>query len=90
MHNERPAIVRCLEYIIGRVKGYYLPPINAPYLPRSKTNSDTWLRDCSFTHELDITSGPKIISNSNLDLINSHTSHPMMHTNTFEKLISTR
>jgi hypothetical protein len=37
IHNARPVIVRYIEYIIGRAKGDYLPPITPPRLQGGKT-----------------------------------------------------
>ena len=79
IHNERPFIIRYTEYIIGRVKGDYPPPIIPPRLQRRKTNKQYKPRHCTITHDDNSTFDPSAITDSKLDSLSySNVVQPMM------------
>jgi hypothetical protein len=51
IHNERPVIVRYIEYIIGRAKGDYPLPITPPRLQGRKTNKQLEPRPFAIAHD---------------------------------------
>jgi hypothetical protein len=67
IHNERPVIVRYIEYIIGRAKGEYPPPITPPRLQGRKTNKQLEPRPFAIAHDDNNTFNPTSIPDSRLD-----------------------
>ena len=67
------------EYILGRVKGDYPPPIIPPRLQRRKTNKQYKPRHCTITHDDNSTFDPSAITDSKLDSLSySNVVQPMM------------
>jgi len=64
IHNERPVIVRYIEYIIGRAKGEYPPPITPPRLQGRKTNKQLEPRPFAIAHDNNNTFNPTSIPDS--------------------------
>ena len=82
IHNERPVIVRYMEYIIGRAKGDYPPPITPPRLQRRKINKQQEPRLFMTTHDDNNTIHSKAIPDSRLDPgSRSNFAQPMMSDN---------
>jgi hypothetical protein len=67
IHNERPVIVRYIEYIIGQAKGDYPPPITPPRLQGRKTNKQLEPRPFAIAHDDNNTFNPTSIPDSRLD-----------------------
>ncbi len=87
IHNERPIIVRYTEYIIGRVKRDYPPPIIPPRLQRRKTNKQYEPRHCTITHDDNSTFDPSAIIDNKLDPLSySNVVPPMMRNKNSKRL----
>jgi hypothetical protein len=87
IHNERPVIVRYMEYIIGRVKGDYTPPMIPPRLQRRKTNKQYEPHHCAITHDDNSTFDPSAITDSKMNsLSQSHVVQPMMRNKNSKRL----
>ena len=86
IHSKKPIIVRYIDYIIGRVKGDYPPPINPSRLQRRKTNKQHEPHNPTFTHDYNNTLDARAISNSRLDSVNHlNVSLPMTNDNNSKK-----
>ena len=86
IHDKKPIIVRYIDYIIGRVKGDYPPPINPSRLQRGKTNKQHEPHNPTFTHDYNNTLDARAISNSRLDSVNHlNVSLPMTNDNNSKK-----
>ena len=86
IHSKKPIIVRYIDYIIGRVKGDYPPPINPSRLQRGKTNKQHEPHNPTFTHDYNNTLDARAISNSRLDSVNHlNVSLPMTNDNNSKK-----
>jgi hypothetical protein len=79
IHNERPVIVRYIEYIIGRGNGDYPPPITPPRLQGRKTNKQLEPRPFAIAHDDNNTFNPTSIRDSRREPVSrSNVPQPMM------------
>ena len=78
IHNGGPVIVKYLEYIIGRVKGDYPPPIIPPRLQRRKTNKQLEPRPLAIAHDNNNTFNPTSITDSRRDRASRSNLHQLM------------
>ncbi len=86
IHSKKPNIVRYIDYIIGRIKGDYPPPINPSRLQRRRTNKQHGPHNPTFTHDYNNTLDARAISNSRLDSVNHlNVSLPMANDNNSKK-----
>jgi hypothetical protein len=83
IHNERPVIVRYIEYIMGQAKGDYPPPITPPRLQgRKTTNKQLEPHPFAIAHDDNNTFNPTSIPDSRLDPVSrSNVPQPMMNDN---------